>query len=236
MSSSRHQPLEEQVQAWVPRDDAPSPPRKLHKSRHPPTLPPTGSTFGLLSTSAKVTPDDPGAQPKRQPRAPRPGPPSLQTSRFLGPLQSAPDREGREEQESRQPPLPPPRRPPQPRLKRYALLTSLRTAQRQAAIPRPEALPRPRSSRPPAEEPTGREAAGRLAAAGETRGRWPLLTQPAPKNQKPSPRRSWARCRSISRGCRPKPNSASRTAKPRRASKQSATARSKQQTCNSTPD
>ena len=45
---------EENIFRLVPPDPEQSPKIKLHKSKFPGNLPPTGSTFGLHSTSAKV--------------------------------------------------------------------------------------------------------------------------------------------------------------------------------------
>lgn len=45
---------EENIFNLVPPDPEEIPKVKLHKSKFPGNLPPTGSTFGLHSTSAKV--------------------------------------------------------------------------------------------------------------------------------------------------------------------------------------
>ena len=45
---------EENIFNAVAPDFMASPKGKLHKSKHPGNLPPTGTTFGLLTTSAKV--------------------------------------------------------------------------------------------------------------------------------------------------------------------------------------
>lgn len=58
--------MEENIFAMVPPDPELKPKVKLHKSRFPGNLPPTGSTFGLLGTSSKVqTVVNQGAEPRR---------------------------------------------------------------------------------------------------------------------------------------------------------------------------
>jgi hypothetical protein len=54
MKTSKKPQEEENIFNAVAPDFEASPKQKLHKSKHPGNLPPTGSTFGLITTSAKV--------------------------------------------------------------------------------------------------------------------------------------------------------------------------------------
>lgn len=54
LEGKQNRRMEENIFAMVPPDPEAKQKVKLHKSRFPGNLPPTGSTFGLLGTSSKV--------------------------------------------------------------------------------------------------------------------------------------------------------------------------------------